>query len=258
MLVVPHRLEGREWQRPATVEPAVSFDEGKALLDTHTEALLGPPPAGRDVHIMVTMPSEAARDYGLVRELLAGGMNCMRINCAYDDAEAWAAMIGNLQRAAQEVGTHCRILMDLAGPKLHTGPIEPGPQVLKWRLRRDCFGNVTRPARIWLTSTDSPQPPPARADACLPVAGAWLVRPQVGAVIKFFDARGSSRSMQVIEAVGASWWAESSKPPISTPVCPCIAATVPARLQEQDASTRPAWARCLPGRKPSCCSKVTR
>src|SRR4029434_3325190 len=55
------------------------------------------------------------------------------------------------------------------------------------------------------------QPPPAPADACLPVAGGWLARLQTGAIIKFFDARGSSRSLQVMEAVGASWWAESSQ-----------------------------------------------
>jgi pyruvate kinase len=211
VLAVLHRLEGREWHRAATVEPAVSFDEGKTLLDTHTEALLGPPPADRDVHIMVTMPSEAAHDYGLVRDLLAGGMHCMRINCAHDDAETWAAMISNLRRAEHEVGTRCRILMDLAGPKLRTGPLEPGPQVLKWRPRRDRFGHVLSPARIWLTATDNPQPPPALADACLPVAGGWLARLQAGAIIKFFDARGSARSMQVMEAVGASWWAACSQ-----------------------------------------------
>jgi pyruvate kinase len=211
VLEVLHQLEGRQWHRPATVEPEVSFVEGKALLDTHTETLLGPQPADRDVRIMVTMPSEAAGDYGLMRDLLAGGMNCMRINCAYDDAEAWAEMIGHLRRAEQEVGTRCLILMDLAGPKLRTGPIESGPQVIRWRPRRDCFGNVTRPARIWLTSTDSPRPPPTPVDACLPVSGGWLARLQAGAIIKFFDARGSARSMQVIRAVGESWWAESSQ-----------------------------------------------
>jgi pyruvate kinase len=120
-------------------------------------------------------------------------------------------MIGNLRRAEHEVGTCCRILMDLAGPKLRTGPLEPGPQVIKWRPRRDGCGHIIRPARIWLTSTDSPQPPPVPADACLPVAGAWLARLQAGATIKFFDARGSARSLQIMEAVGASWWAESSQ-----------------------------------------------
>jgi pyruvate kinase len=31
------------------------------------------------------MPSEAATDHELVRDLLARGMNCMRINCAHDN-----------------------------------------------------------------------------------------------------------------------------------------------------------------------------
>jgi pyruvate kinase len=55
------------------------------LLAAHTEALLGPAPANRRVRIMVTMPSNAARDYSLVHELVRKGMNCMRINCAHEE-----------------------------------------------------------------------------------------------------------------------------------------------------------------------------
>ena len=47
----------------------------------------------------------AAHDEGLMRGRLAGGMDCLRIHCAYDEAEAWAAMIGNRQRATHE-GAH--------------------------------------------------------------------------------------------------------------------------------------------------------
>ena len=75
---------------------------------------------------MVTMPSEAADDYLLVHELVAAGMDCVRINCAHDSPDAWARMIANLRRAEQAVGRKCRVLMDLAGPKLRTGPISPG------------------------------------------------------------------------------------------------------------------------------------
>jgi len=38
----------------------IRFNDGKALLERHTEALLGPKPPLRSVRIMVTMPSEAA------------------------------------------------------------------------------------------------------------------------------------------------------------------------------------------------------
>lgn len=72
-----HSLAGRTWDSPASSE-YVSFGEGKALLAAHTETLLGPAPAHRGVRIMVTLGSEAPDDYHLVRDLLAGGMDCLR------------------------------------------------------------------------------------------------------------------------------------------------------------------------------------
>src|SRR5215510_14317208 len=92
------------------------FAAGRSILDKNTVALLGPKPAGRDVRIMVTMPSEAAHDYSLIRDLVAGGMDCMRINCAHDHEEAWTRMVENLQRAKADLGKPCCILMDLPGP----------------------------------------------------------------------------------------------------------------------------------------------
>ena len=76
-----------------------------------------------NVRIMVTMPSEAASDYGLIRDLVRNGMDCMRINCAHDDEDAWAGMVENLRRAERELSKECRVLMDVPGPKLRTGPI---------------------------------------------------------------------------------------------------------------------------------------
>ena len=74
-------------------------------------------------------------------------------------------MVAHLRRAEQDLGKSCRILMDLAGPKLRTGPVEPGARVLKWRPERDPYGRVIAPARIWLMPSDRPEPPPSRADA---------------------------------------------------------------------------------------------
>jgi pyruvate kinase len=62
--------------------------------------------------IMVTMPSEAAFDYALVRNLLKGGMNCMRINGAHDHEGAWGRMVEHLRRAQRELGRPCTVLMD--------------------------------------------------------------------------------------------------------------------------------------------------
>lgn len=121
---------------------APAIGEGATLLEKNSEILLGPPPPGRNVRIMVTMPSEATTDYDLVRDLVLQGMDCMRINCAHDGPEAWSGMVRNLRRAVKETGRPCKISMDLAGPKLRTGPIEDGPAVLKYRPQRDDFGRV--------------------------------------------------------------------------------------------------------------------
>ena len=130
---VLNALLGTNGSLPCPEEPAVEMGEGTELLEANTDALLGPPPPGRRVRIMVTMSSDAATDYELVRDLVRNGMDCMRINCAHDNPEAWLGMIGNLRKAREETGRNCRILMDVAGPKLRTGPIEPGPSVIKCR-----------------------------------------------------------------------------------------------------------------------------
>jgi pyruvate kinase len=53
------------------VDAAPSFMSGPGLLRHHTEVLLGPGSLERQVRIMVTMPSEAASNYSLIRDLLA-------------------------------------------------------------------------------------------------------------------------------------------------------------------------------------------
>ena len=90
---------------------------------------------------MVTMPSEAADDPQIIEELLAAGMDVMRINCAHDDESRWLKMIQHLGRAKQRSRRSCKIFMDLAGPKPRTGPIGKGPGVVHWRPVRDAFRN---------------------------------------------------------------------------------------------------------------------
>jgi pyruvate kinase len=211
VLKLLHQLAGREWTSPDESEPGVEFAEGKTLLGANTDALLGPPPQKRSVRIMVTVPREAAGDYQLVRQLVAHGMNCMRINCAHDDAEAWSAMIANLQRAKQELGKECRIEMDLAGPKLRTGPIDPTTQVVKWRPQRDMRGQVVTPAQVWLTPMDNPEPAPGEAGGELRISAEPLAKMRKGDSIKFRDLRGKSRVLEIGSAHGRNRMAASEQ-----------------------------------------------
>jgi pyruvate kinase len=103
--------------------PIESFFEGDRLLQQHTEALFGRRSPQRRVRIMVTLPTEAATDYDLVRETIRRGATCMRINCAHDNPEIWAQTIEQIRRAERETGTPCKIMMDLGGPKIRTGQV---------------------------------------------------------------------------------------------------------------------------------------
>ena len=202
---------------PSPSEPALGMAEGIELLEANTDSLLGPAPAWRKVRIMVTMASDAATDYELVRDLVRNGMDCMRINCAHDNPEVWLGMIRNLQKAREETGRHCQILMDVAGPKLRTGAIEPGPSVIKCRPKRDVYGRVATPARIWLTPTDNPEPAPRSATACVPLAASFLRKLWVGDKIRLRDARKAQRTLRIAKVVGRSCWAESRQTIYFTP-----------------------------------------
>jgi pyruvate kinase len=208
VLNVLHKLLGSD-PIPAAPKAAPELGLGTTLLAKNTEALLGEAPAARQVRIMVTMPPEAATKYELIRDLLAQGMDCMRINCAHDGPAAWLGMIQNLRRAETETNKRCKVAMDLAGPKLRTGSIEPGPTVLKYRPKRDTLGRVVSPARIWLTSTTCPEAPPEPADAVVPVPQRWLARLRPGDRVRFTDARGSARSMSISGVQGNSRWADA-------------------------------------------------
>ena len=104
---------------------------GSRLLEKNTSRLLGLPHGRRSVRIMVTLPREAAADPIFVRRLLTRGMDCARINCAHGDERTWLKMISNIRQAERDTGISCKILMDLAGPKLRTGALAPGPPVVR-------------------------------------------------------------------------------------------------------------------------------
>ncbi len=186
---------GESFHPPVTADSAL--DRGDELLRIRTQELLGPDPKHRVTRIMVTLPSAAATDPALVHELVERGMNVARINCAHDDAEAWRSMARHVRQAAEATGRSCLVAMDLAGPKLRTGPLEPGPRCVKLRPSRDGLGQVTAPARAWLTSADDPVDPPEAEMPSIKVPGHWLSRRHDGEVLQLHDTRGSKRRLKL-------------------------------------------------------------
>ena len=107
---------------------------GASELEAEAERIFGKRPKGAPrVRVMATLPPEAATQPELVDNLIAAGMDCARINCAHDDAEAWGEMVANVRKSAARLERPCKILMDIAGPKSRIQKVKAPP---KTRLMR--------------------------------------------------------------------------------------------------------------------------
>jgi len=181
---------------PRVVPATLSFEEGRAALDRNTDELFGPRPPGRVPRVMVTLPSEAAHDYLLVRHLVVSGMDVARINGAHDHPAAWEHMARNVRKASSEVDRLCRVSMDLPGPKLRTAQLVDGPRVMRLRPERDLRGVSIAPALATLVAGSAPDD----MGQVLPVDSSWIERRHPGDVVEMADTRGSQRELRVVEA----------------------------------------------------------
>ncbi|MEW5838869.1 MAG: pyruvate kinase [Pseudomonadota bacterium] len=187
--------------------PPVDFYSGPALLQQHADALLGAADDGREVRIMVTLPSEAAQDRALIAALIRSGMEVARINCAHDDATAWKSMARHVREEAALQGKICRVQIDLAGPKSRTGALRALGRMLKIKPERDFRGKVLREGLLWVTSAAQPMSFAASdlqhaevsgGVACLHFTGEGLETLQEGARLELHDARGRLREARVL------------------------------------------------------------
>lgn len=210
---VIHALEALSGD-PAPVKKILStvraFGKDGNRLTHCTDHLFGDPPKHRSVRIMVTLPSEAATDYAFVKELVSRGMDCARINCAHDTPEAWRQMAKSVRRAAKDTGRNCRVMMDLAGPKLRTGPVATAQGIVRLKPYRDQRGNIMLPASVILDGSGKPGCSAAkdglgrRLPARLSVEAGWLERLEKNDQIKLTDLRGKAATLVVEERLSAS------------------------------------------------------
>ncbi len=176
-----------------TMKPGLTIKTKKKLVASHTKELFGKR-KGRRVRIMVTQPTEAAYNYQMVLDMVKNGMNCARVNCAHDGPEIWKKIILHVKQASIELEKDVKIAMDLAGPKIRTGNITPGPKVKKFSPKRDVLGNVVKPALLILVSSmekDSPS-------NSLPLPMEWLQKLSMGGKLTLRDTRNKRRKLEVV------------------------------------------------------------
>ena len=195
---------------PAADQPAgTGFAKSAELINEHVDDLLGANPDGRTVEIMVTLPTDAATDAAFVRDLLIAGMDVARINCAHDARSTWRAMIDNVREACVETGRDCRIIMDLAGPRVRTGVLMPGPGVLRIRPRRDALGRIVAPKRVRFIPEDTTWT--GKKQTVVPVSSSLIETAEVGDEVRFRDTRRRKRRFIVVKKDDKGLVLEASK-----------------------------------------------
>jgi pyruvate kinase len=187
----------------------ISFSEGDHLLEKNSESLLGKVPEKRRVRIMVTLPDEAADDYSIIENLLKAGMDCARINCAHGDPAFWTKIAENIKRGNRELNKNCLLNMDLSGPKLRTGSMTPGPQVLHIQPERNELGKIINPAYLILTPEN--QLNSSSAVPQIPLTEGFIKHVQKGDKLTLFDARGKDIVIKITGKDGSSLLAQCSE-----------------------------------------------
>jgi pyruvate kinase len=172
-------------------DPSEAYTRAEQLMEEHTQHLFGPRNSNRDAYIMVTLPNEAAYDVTLVQALVSQGMDCARINCAHGDEVMWEAMATNVRQAAAATGRSCKILIDLVGHKIRTGPLETLPPVKHVKIKRNSLGQKTAPGKVFLYREGTA---PAGQ---LSLPGEIFENLQPGDQLSFKDTRGKKRCFYI-------------------------------------------------------------
>ena len=183
--------------------PPPSADDvwaGARLLERRTREVFGPPPPGRRVRVLATLPSSAARDPAVARRLVAAGADAVRINTVHDTPDDWAAMARHVRAAAAEFDRHVAIEVDLAGPKMRLAGAVPDA--------RQHPGDA-----VWLVPAGG-RPPVEDGVPCVEVTlGALLGRLAVGEEVWFDDGKIGGHVAAVAPAVAARTGASTLRRP---------------------------------------------
>ena len=176
------------------------------ILKKNYKALFGKIKNKRKTAILVTQPLDAANHKHFTKSLLKQGMDCARINCAHDDEIIWKQIIDNIKENEKQ----CKIMMDLGGPKLRTGKMQPGPKVIHIKPKKNTLGQVIEPAKIWLAPYGTRPPIDKEVDAVIPVNKKWLRKTKKGSFISFRDSRDKKCKIKIKAKADRGRWGSCS------------------------------------------------
>ena len=188
-----------------------NFLEGDKRLEEHADQLFGPRAQKRSVRIMVTLPSEAADDPQLVRDLMQTGMNIARINTAHDGPAIWQRMVEHIRQTEKDSALSCRIIMDLCGPKLRTGALEPGPSLRRINPPRNARGIVEIPTAIAFYTEPRAEMPADAHTVALPIDADLAAGLEEGDSLRFLDTANRQRTLKITRRENDILWSETQR-----------------------------------------------
>jgi len=182
-------LAGQQGDAAEAADP-LDWAKAEALLPENARALLGPPPAGRHVYIMVTAPDAADATSAWAEDVVQAGADLLRINGAHETPREWEAITSIFKARAATQGKTVRVFVDLPGPKLRTEIRQLEEGVLHLPRHKDRRGKSLGPTEVLLVAAHT-------AGAQLPVPPDWLPRLQRGDVLCLTDAGDRERALVV-------------------------------------------------------------
>jgi pyruvate kinase len=192
----------------------ITHQESRNITTKRSRLLLGRPRKGRSTRIMVTLDSESIHQPQLLEELLIHGMDLARINCAHDTPREWKMLIDSIRHAeerlvqrGQDIGRRCRVVMDLAGPKIRTGSTGLEIRPLKIGVPKDIHGRPVKLVEGFIdgearfTEKISLTGVPPSFIISIKKGSEELPSIEVGERLSFYDTRGRYRTATVLERI---------------------------------------------------------
>jgi len=133
-----------EGHGPLLVSGDRGAEEAHSHLMKNTSRLFGKESNITKSHIILTAPDFHEVTSKWVRNLLKSGMTCLRINCAHGSQKEWLKTISILRSTSKKIHRPCKVMMDLAGPKIRTDLSNFCDAVQLWKPKKSELGVVSK------------------------------------------------------------------------------------------------------------------
>jgi pyruvate kinase len=134
------KCQSREYEQSQQI---LTIDEAEELMAKRAAMFGGEPkPKKRaETKIMLTLPSDAAKNPAMIEEFANAGVGIFRINTAHDGSLEWGIMAAKIAELNQNLHPQnkLKVYVDLAGPKIRTGKIRKVKAELKLEPQKKIY-----------------------------------------------------------------------------------------------------------------------